>query len=105
MSGTRGAVRDPGLQAERTTLAWSRTALALAAVTLLVARTLTVRVGLWIAVVVVAGTLVAGGAMLVADRRYRRWTAGGGRLYRAATPNAALAAVTALLGVAVLVTR
>jgi uncharacterized membrane protein YidH (DUF202 family) len=93
------------LQAERTALAWARTALALVAVTLLVARTLTVRFGLWVAVVAVAGSLVAASAMLVADRRYRRWTRPGELPYRAAAPNAALAGVTVLLAAAVLATR
>ena len=105
MRRVRGAVRDPGLQAERTALAWARTALALAAVTLLVARTLTVRFGVWVGVVAVAGVLVAAAAMLVADRRYRRWTRAGELPYRTAAPNAALAGVTVLLGAAVLATR
>jgi uncharacterized membrane protein YidH (DUF202 family) len=96
-----GTVRDPGLQAERTTLAWSRTALALAGTALLAARTLGAVLGGPAAALAVAGGLAALVAVVAAHRRYRRWTAAG-RTHRPGASNAALACVAALLGAAAL---
>ncbi|MGI5243020.1 DUF202 domain-containing protein [Dactylosporangium sp. CA-139066] len=96
-----GTVRDPGLQAERTTLAWSRTALALAGASLLAARALAAVVGVAAAVPAVAGGLAALAVVVAARRRYRRWTAAG-RTERPGVSNAALACVATLLGAAAL---
>ncbi|MFC0527148.1 DUF202 domain-containing protein [Phytohabitans kaempferiae] len=96
----RGVVRDRGLQAERTTLAWSRTALALAGTCLIAARGLIVHFGAWTVAAGSAGGLVAGMAILAAHRRYRHWARDGERPYRAAVPNAALAVATVGLGLA-----
>lgn len=97
-----GTVRDRGLQAERTTLAWSRTALSLAGLSVLVARSLLAQVGVAVAVLALAVTFVAAAAMLGAQRRYRRWTVVAGQAYRPGVANAALAALVTLLAIAVL---
>ncbi|GAA2340257.1 DUF202 domain-containing protein [Dactylosporangium salmoneum] len=96
-----GTVRDPGLQAERTTLAWSRTALALAGASLLAALALAAGAGPAGAVLAVAVGLAALVAVVAAHRRYRRWTAAG-RADRPGVSNLALACVAGLLGAAAL---
>jgi putative membrane protein len=85
---------DDGLQNERTTLAWSRTALSMVAVGLLVARqSMSVVVGgvLLIVVLLVAVAMVVG-----ADRRHHRRTE---RLHAGAAVGA-LAEVVAVAGTA-----
>ncbi|MBB2902052.1 putative membrane protein [Kineococcus radiotolerans] len=67
---------DPGLQPERTALAWRRTALSLVVVSLGAARLLPAQLG---AGAVVLGVVGAGGGVVVhvlAGRRARRATAG-----------------------------
>ncbi|WP_157756845.1 DUF202 domain-containing protein [Plantactinospora sp. KBS50] len=98
-----GAVRDPGLQAERTALAWSRTALALAVAGLLVARQLLTWYGPWMAAAAASTCLVAAAGALLAHRRYRRWTRTGRPAGRIAVANAAAAAAAMLIGAASLV--
>ncbi len=63
--------RDPGLQPERTTLAWFRTSLASSVVSLLLLRGLD-RADLELAVLAVASWVLAAGAYLAATLTHRR---------------------------------
>ncbi|WP_345801318.1 DUF202 domain-containing protein [Microbacterium sp. AZCO] len=101
--------RDPGLQPERTELAWRRTALAFALGCLVSMRLLPAALGnvLWV-VPGFLGLVATGGLWLGAQRRYRRFEAAldGGR--RADLPDgrlllalAGLTTIAALVGVAV----
>ncbi|GEA89406.1 DUF202 domain-containing protein [Cellulomonas cellasea] len=83
------AAPPPGLQPERTALAWRRTALGLATGSLVAGRLLAPGLGLWAWWVAAAGVVLAGSLAVVAHRRSGR-THRGGRL------------VTACAGVALL---
>ncbi|MDQ2584984.1 DUF202 domain-containing protein [Saccharothrix yanglingensis] len=97
------APRDPGLQPERTALAWRRTGLSLVVGSLVVVRLVDAPVGPWLGGV---GLAVTGALWIAGERR--------GRVLcdRAAHPGAALllataalVAVVALLGVAWVLAR
>ena len=69
---TEGPVaRDPGLQPERTALAWQRSALALAAATIVIGRLTFSAVGLIALIVVALGVVHAGVVFATAQRHYR----------------------------------
>jgi putative membrane protein len=69
---TEGPVqRDPGLQPERTALAWQRSALALAAATIVVGRLTFSAVGLVALLVVALGVVHAAVIFATAQRHYR----------------------------------
>lgn len=95
---------DPGLQAERTSLAWTRTALSIVAGSLVAARVLPGRVGDWI---LIPALLALAASMLLiwwAHRRYRAVTASLAREgLRAPIANGllpgVLAAVVVIIGV------
>ena len=94
---------DPGLQPERTELAWRRTALAIAVGSLISMRVLPVMLGsaLWI-LAGVAGLLVAGALWIAARARYRaayRVLSSDGD--HAALPDARLLAATTVFAMAV----
>ena len=63
--------RGPGLQPERTLLAWRRTALSLALASAVAVRLTLESYGSAAAAIGVGGVLLAGASYLVADRRYR----------------------------------
>ena len=75
---------DPGLQPERSALAWQRTALAIAVGSLIYGRILSVSLGLWAVLPMVAGLAMAGALGLKSQRRYahhhRTLTSGNGML-------------------------
>lgn len=87
---------DPGLQPERTALAWRRTLLALAVAALVSVRVLPPVLGGWTAATGLAGVLVAGVLWAAAARRSRR-SAAAFPHDRGAMPGGALLAATALL--------
>ena len=99
---------DPGLQAERTSLAWRRTALSVAVGSLLAIRVLPPQVGPFRYAVALLGLLWSVDLALTARRRYRD----GSRLVRmpdnpngravAAVPIARTAAIAGVLAVAAL---
>jgi uncharacterized membrane protein YidH (DUF202 family) len=64
-------VFDPGLQPERTALAWRRTALALVAGSLVATRILPEVLGGWAVLLGLAGVFSAGGLLWAVHRRYR----------------------------------
>ncbi len=69
---TGNALFDPGLQPERTALAWRRTALALAVGSLIALRLLPPVLGLWSLAAGLLGTALAGVIWVLAGRRARR---------------------------------
>jgi putative membrane protein len=69
------ALFDPGLQPERTALAWRRTALSTAAAAAVLARVAQVVGDLAALAVAVAAGLLAGWCWVAAGRRYARLTA------------------------------
>ena len=71
MSSSEG-VFDPGLQIERTLLAWQRTALALAVGSAVAIRVFAVVIGPSGLVIGIAGLVLAAVAYAIAWRRYRR---------------------------------
>lgn len=85
---------DPGLQPERSSAAWSRTALAASIVAVLVARTAPGTVSM---VVGLVGLAVASGLSLLASRRIRRVLA---RLHDDAPIRPAFTEVAAMAGLA-----
>lgn len=91
----------PGLQPERTALAWFRTGLALSAGSVVVTRTFVELVGIWAVVPAVVGGAASVGVIIVAVGRYRRRVALpgtlGGRLD--GVMPALLAAVVAAVGI------
>ncbi|WP_043668101.1 DUF202 domain-containing protein [Clavibacter michiganensis] len=101
---------DPGLQPERTALAWRRTALALVVGSLLGLRVLPALLGVAGLVVAAAGVITALAVLASAHRRYRRvhraLTAGSADPGTASLPGGALpalvAALTACAGLAAL---
>lgn len=92
------APRDPGLQPERTELAWRRTLLALAVGALISVRLLPAVLGDWTIAVGLGGVLAAGILWVLARRRSRS-AAAAFRHDAAAMPGGAL-----LLALTVLVT-
>jgi putative membrane protein len=97
---------DPGLQPERTGLAWRRTALALLIGSLAAGHTLAALFGGWAALPGLAGAAIAGLVLLAAHRRYRsshlklaaegdRSPIAGGRMIAAMTLIGLVAAVVA----------
>ncbi|MEU6642721.1 DUF202 domain-containing protein [Saccharomonospora sp. NPDC046836] len=107
-----GTVFDPGLQPERTGLAWRRTGIALATASLIALRVLPDAGGTWwLLLPGLAGLGVAIGVLAAAERRYRRThrqltghprrLVGGGRILLAtalATGLLAAAALTYVIG-------
>jgi 4-amino-4-deoxy-L-arabinose transferase-like glycosyltransferase len=69
---TRPALFDPGLQPERTRLAWRRTLLTLTVATLIALRVLPPVLGTWTLGVGVAGLLATTALWLLAGRRARQ---------------------------------
>ena len=69
---TNRTLFDPGLQPERTALAWRRTALSLAVGAVVSFRLLPPVLGLWSLAVGVAGLLLATATWILAGRRARR---------------------------------
>ena len=63
---------DPGLQPERTALAWRRTGLALLAGSLVAARVLPETLGPWAALLGFSGVAAAGALSCAIQLRYRR---------------------------------
>ncbi len=68
--------RDPGLQPERTALAWQRSALALAGASVIVARLTVSTAGIVALVVALSGLVHAAVIFLVQRRHYRIRSAG-----------------------------
>lgn len=104
-----GTVFDPGLQPERTALAWRRTGLALLVGALVGARILPHAVGDWAYVPAAGGVLAAVAVLALAERRYRAvhagltspdgaaWTPPGGGLAALVTVLALAAGLAALV--------
>jgi hypothetical protein len=69
---TGGSLFDPGLQPERTALAWRRTVLSLGLGALVALRLLPPVLGMWSLAAGLAGVLFAGLIWLLAGRRARR---------------------------------
>lgn len=63
---------DPGLQPERTALAWRRTGLALLAGSLVAARILPESLGAWAVTIGLAGVAGSAALLYAIHRRYRR---------------------------------
>lgn len=68
----RSKLYDSGAQAERTSLAWTRTGLAVLVATLLTARLAAERLGVFAVIAASAGSLAAIASLVLARRRYRR---------------------------------
>jgi len=94
---------DPGLQPERTLLAWRRTALAVAVGFVVAGRLAAPVLGAGAIPVAVAGLLAAAACYLLATQRYRTahddLTAGTGSLTHGAVPIALLAGGVGALGI------
>jgi len=69
---TRRVLFDPGLQPERTALAWRRTALTLAVGAVVSFRLLPAVLGVWSLAVGIAGLLFSAATWILAGRRARR---------------------------------
>jgi len=69
---TERQVFDPGLQPERTALAWRRTALALTAASLVAVRILPEALGPWAALPAGVGLVAAVAVLVAAHRRHTR---------------------------------
>ena len=69
---TNGSLFDPGLQPERTALAWRRTVLSLGLGTLIALRLLPPVLGVWSFAAGFAGVLLAGLIWVLATRRARQ---------------------------------
>jgi uncharacterized membrane protein YidH (DUF202 family) len=67
--GPRGGIFDPGLQPERTTLAWRRTTLSLAVGSLIALRLLPPILGAWSLVAGITGVVLAAMIWILAGRR------------------------------------
>ena len=105
---------DPGLQPERTALAWRRTGLSLTVGSLIALRVLPAVLGLWALAPALLGLVASVAVMVASHRRYQlhhavlttsasdRVELGRGFTDGAGLP-ALVAAITALLGVAALV--
>jgi len=63
---------DPGVQNERTALAWTRTALALTCAGVVTARVLAVHAAALAGVLTLAAVLLGGWSLVSSSRRYRR---------------------------------
>jgi uncharacterized membrane protein YidH (DUF202 family) len=106
-------VVDPGLQPERTALAWRRTCLALLAGSLVAARVLGGLLGVWGGVLGLGGVLAAGVLFVAVERRYARHRRGmaerspiaGGGLIAALAGLVLAAGVVAVVIVVVLAVR
>lgn len=92
------APRDPGLQPERTELAWRRTLLALAVGALVSVRVLADALGGWAVASGIAGVAVAAVLWVVARRRHRVV----GAVFAGRAPASAIPGGALLLGVALL---
>jgi uncharacterized membrane protein YidH (DUF202 family) len=90
---------DAGVQAERTLLAWRRTALALAVGVAVAARYLFDALGWWAVALGVAGVAVCAAVAVLATVRYRRVHADSARR----APQTSGGALAALLAAAVMV--
>ena len=103
MSTDRERVFDPGLQPERTALAWRRTALALAGGSVVIMRILPGVIGGAALALGFAGLALALIVLVGSHRRYRRQhralTSAEPVLLRSGWPVAALAAAALLVGV------
>ena len=102
MTASEG-VFDPGLQIERTLLAWQRTALALAIASAIAIRLLAVEIGPAGVAIGIAGLVLAAVAYATAGRRYRRAhleLTGGLRLPDAGVVIAIVGAATLVLALA-----
>jgi putative membrane protein len=109
-------VFDPGLQPERTALAWRRTGLAMLGGSLVATRILPEVLGAWAAALGLAGVVAAAGLLYGIHRRYRshhrrllaegdRSPVAGGRLIAATALFAFAAAVISLAVTLVVVLR
>ena len=72
MTAASSQLFDPGLQPERTALAWRRTALALCVGSLLAVRILGIALGTWAMIPAGAGVLAAVGVLVAAHHRHKR---------------------------------
>ena len=92
------APRDPGLQPERTVLAWRRTLLALAVGSLVAVRVLPPVLGDWTIVLALGGLAVVAVLWAVAGRRHRVVQA----VFERRSPAAAMPGAALLLALALL---
>ncbi|MBS1699699.1 MAG: DUF202 domain-containing protein [Actinobacteria bacterium] len=102
MTGESERVFDPGLQPERTALAWRRTALALAGGSVVIMRILPPVIGGAALAIGFAGLVLALVVLVGSHRRYRRQhralTSAEPVVLRSGWPVAALSAATLLVG-------